>query len=229
MRESVVIDLIPVNVKDLRSRRSLICHLDARRSRGPRAHRSVRWALVYTGYAAGTELTTLDLCCITDYNPPRLAISAWTRLLFGFWTRLLFGAPGRRCHAGRGSCDSRLAPDRSKFGCFITSVVFGVTVRYRALRSSVLFVQRTNGNATRNGNPLMRTAVQRQRSTTHMRNLQSTYGQRATTSAPTDRARRDATLDPTGHGRPDGTGQGREVSKEVSFHRQRLRRLKTLQ
>ena len=83
MRESVVIDLIPVNVKDLRSRRSLICHLDARRSRGPRAHRSVRWALVYTGYAAGTELTTLDLCCITDYNPPRLAISAWTRLLFG--------------------------------------------------------------------------------------------------------------------------------------------------
>jgi len=56
VRESVVIDLIPVNVKDLRSRRSLICHLDARRSRGPRAHRSVRWALVYTGYAAGTEL-----------------------------------------------------------------------------------------------------------------------------------------------------------------------------
>ena len=107
MRESVVIDLIPVNVKDLRSRRSLICHLDARRSRGPRAHRSVRLALVYTGYAAGTELTTLDLCCITDYNPPRLAISAWTRLLFG--------APGRRCHAGRGSCDSRLAPDRTKF------------------------------------------------------------------------------------------------------------------
>ena len=83
MRESVVIDLIPVNVKDLRSRRSLICHLDARRSRWPRAHRSVRWALVYTGYAEGTELTILDLCCITDYNPPRLAISAWTRLLFG--------------------------------------------------------------------------------------------------------------------------------------------------
>ena len=82
MRESVVIDLIPVNVLDLRSRRSLICHLDARRSRGPRAHRSVRWALVYTGYAAGTELTTLDLCCITDYNPPRLAISAWTRSYF---------------------------------------------------------------------------------------------------------------------------------------------------
>jgi len=226
VRESVVIDLIPVNVKDLRSRRSLICHLDARRSRGPRAHRSVRWALVYTGYAAGTELTTLDLCCITDYNPPRLAISAWTRLLFGFWTRLLFGAPGRRCHAGRGSCDSRLAPDRTKFGGFITSVVFGVIV---------LFVQRTNGNASRN--------QQWQPAHAHggpEAEINNTYEESSIDIWPTsdnvcaDRpreARRHPrnTLDPTGHGRPDGTGQGREVSKEVSFHRQRLRRLKTLQ
>ena len=212
MRESVVIDLIPVNVKDLRSRRSLICHLDARRSRGPRAHRSVRWALVYTGYAAGTELTTLDLCCITDYNPPRLAISAWTRLLFGRGYFSEHRDAGATQVGGRAIRGSRRIV--RSFGVFMTTLT--------SARISTI-------NATRNGNPLMRTAVQRQRSTTYMRNLQSTYGQRATTSAPTDRARRDATLDPTGHGRPDGTGQGREVSKEVRFHRQRLRRLKTLQ
>lgn len=73
MRESVVIDLIPVNVMDLRSRRSLISMLGGAAGRGRTVR--VRWALVYTGYAAGTELTTLDLCCIMDYNPPRLAIA----------------------------------------------------------------------------------------------------------------------------------------------------------
>ena len=135
-----------------------------------------------------------------------------------FWTRVRFSEhrdAGATRAGGRAIRGSRRR--RTKFGGFITSVVFAFR---RVLRSTLRMATRS---CAAHGGPEAE--------------INNIYEESSIDIWPTsdnvcaDRPReaRRHPPDPTGHGRPDGTGQGREVSKEVRFHRQRLRRLKTLQ